>query len=197
MHSHDRTMLAKFGFSDPDHKNSRHDMACMYLSQIQTAIKIGRRLWPRVMPFFDRKFEGFDDKGFDINSSHIEFHLMKGQGEYKTTIGFIDVMIEFYALYIKTKKDNNIQNDARTELFSVGIEVKIEKVPVGDILRQIALYREYSNANYWIVVTDYDMTEIEVKAMKSEDIDYLRLGENFGKWIKEQSDKPIKIQDTI
>ena len=32
MHSHERTMLAKLGFADPDRREQRHDVACQYLA---------------------------------------------------------------------------------------------------------------------------------------------------------------------
>lgn len=33
MHAHDRTLLAKLGFADPDRGNPLHDLACRYLTQ--------------------------------------------------------------------------------------------------------------------------------------------------------------------
>ena len=36
-HSHDRTMIARFGFGDPDKKNFMHDQACRYLAEDEPA----------------------------------------------------------------------------------------------------------------------------------------------------------------
>lgn len=40
MHSHDRTLLSKLGFADPDKKDGRHDLACQYLAQDEIALKL-------------------------------------------------------------------------------------------------------------------------------------------------------------
>ena len=46
MHSHDRTLLASMGFADPDRRERRHTLACQYLAEPETAL----RLWERVIP---------------------------------------------------------------------------------------------------------------------------------------------------
>ncbi len=40
MHSHDRTLLARLGFSDPDKKEPLHDLACAYLAEDTQARKL-------------------------------------------------------------------------------------------------------------------------------------------------------------
>jgi hypothetical protein len=37
MHSFDRTLLAKLGFSDPDSRDRMHDLGCQYLAQPEIA----------------------------------------------------------------------------------------------------------------------------------------------------------------
>lgn len=43
-HSHDRTLIARLGFSDPDKKDSLHDFACQYVVQPEIAKSIANVL---------------------------------------------------------------------------------------------------------------------------------------------------------
>lgn len=80
MHSHDRTMLAKLGFADPDKRNPRHDMAIQYLSQPAMLSKLTKAS-PKASP-----------KAFE---TCLEFHITKGYGQYMTTVGFADIVSRF------------------------------------------------------------------------------------------------------
>lgn len=166
MHSHDRTLLAKMGFADPDKKNPRHDWACQYLAQ------------PEVLQqFFSSRIsaELKDHSSVDVQTV-LEHHIMKGQGQYKTTIGFADVVFESsvrtqwsvanncpglcvannnwderYHTVDGTKPRrefrvvdlSQIRQEVSSSMSSGLIEVKIAPVSVGEILRQVKLYREY------------------------------------------------------
>jgi len=77
-HSHERTLLAKLGFGDKDKQNPRHDLACQYLAQQPVFAKLlGPCLASRCSV-----------KSATLNHEH---HITKGQGQYKTTIGFADL----------------------------------------------------------------------------------------------------------
>ena len=99
MHSFDRTMLAKFGFADLDKRNPLHDLACQYLIQ------------PEVMTTFaEVTLNETSKEDYTVNSwerrigertrvvdnveGWIEIPLNKGGGQYKTTVGFIDVILK-------------------------------------------------------------------------------------------------------
>jgi hypothetical protein len=155
MHSHDRTLIAKLGFSDKDKKNPRHDWACQYLMQQGVLAKLLSTKTGTLVA---------------VTGFAPEYHITKGEGQYKTTIGFADLIAEAYVL-----KDESVQarvicppfknTTAEEEAawiaweaqaaeapsqqvrFGYGgvilIEVKIEPTSIGDILRQMRLYSEY------------------------------------------------------
>jgi len=52
MHAHDRTMLARFGFADPDKREPLHDLACQYLASADTVAGRLGELWrtARIIP---------------------------------------------------------------------------------------------------------------------------------------------------
>lgn len=96
MHSHDRTMIVKLGFADADKKNPLHDWACQYLARDSVAPKIidaylDREMAQRISnnPPPNGVTLGNAQVGFD---AELEFPISKGQGQYRTTIGFIDVL---------------------------------------------------------------------------------------------------------
>lgn len=41
-HAHDRTLLAKLGFADPDKKDARHDLACRYTALPESGLAIAK-----------------------------------------------------------------------------------------------------------------------------------------------------------
>lgn len=109
MHSHDRTMLAKFGFADVDKKLPLHDLACQYLAETENARKIfelyilpdyGERL--RYLKTWEEGDRGYADGlrvfvessaliSFSKSSPRFEIPISKGTGQYMTTVGFLDL----------------------------------------------------------------------------------------------------------
>lgn len=53
-HSHDRTKLAQFGFSDPDKKNPEHELACAYLAQKSVAKRLITKIYPGYQKALDK-----------------------------------------------------------------------------------------------------------------------------------------------
>lgn len=79
MHSHDRTLLKSLGFADPDKRNRRHDLAIQYLSRFKTA----QALLPQITKSPVKVVTYWISP---------EYHITKGEGKYKTTIGFADLV---------------------------------------------------------------------------------------------------------
>jgi hypothetical protein len=70
-------MLAKCGFADPDRKDPMHDVACSYIAA--NAEKLCAQLLRRRIVSV---------------SSKLEEPISKGEGQYKTTVGFVDIVMQ-------------------------------------------------------------------------------------------------------
>lgn len=176
MSAADRTLLASLGFADPDKKDQMHDLACEYLSQ-------------GVRP--QRIVEFVEPEG-KLVGSQVEFQISKGEGQYRTTIGFVDVLLEWAGPQRKGR---------------IIVEVKIARVGIGDIVRQLNVYREYlsyesakeafarklgSNtiaivAPKRVLATAFELDAGQVDLLKREEIQVIHLGDAFIKWFEERS----------
>lgn len=250
MHSHDRTQIMRLGFNDPDKKLPLHDLACRYLSTSSAIIKMtsqfikpcsgeARKTEWKEKETFEGSWNFVEEKGLDTREisnakGNIEVPINKGTGEYKTTIGFCDVVVSV----TKSTTQKNIKTRTKLsheEMFpdprtkeerhkclremkplrawsppdpipfkdrpwgewkdvedricnrknSYGVEVKINKVPLGDILRQIKLYRSYLDINGWALVTKYSLSGSEVICLAKEGIEHLVLGKDFDKYVED------------
>ncbi len=189
MHSHDRTLLAKLGFADPDKRGSRdHDLACHYVTLPGNLPKLVSLTLPKSEEeLFIR---------FDVTA--LEYPVSKGHNQYKVTIGFLDALL----LYQLGKKADEKSEPYRVkdgieffyEQYALIIEVKIHQIPIGDILRQLHLYEEYLSfhsttqgaTRHYLVVTKWEPTAPELQMLANANIKHLKLSENFDKWMKSQ-----------
>lgn len=108
-HAHDRTLLAKLGFDDPDRRNPLHDAACQYLARPEIAGKVRDHLFGvppqtteptvsvcRVDPYYGSTISSWVTSNVAKDpTSEVEVHVHKGHGQYSSTIGFIDVVSKF------------------------------------------------------------------------------------------------------
>lgn len=236
MHSHDQTMIARLGFADADRRDAEHDLACRYLTQEEIAERlIGAVVGPRFAAALDRRIvdirkDNFDMKGTprdpptyrDVRAdpptaclcgAKTEVPLLKGEGKYATTLGFLDVRIGFYASApIRMEKSHvSYQYDGTRihyqvpgatsivtwkeimETFSmegeITVEVKIGKVGLGEAIRQIKFYRSFSGAEMGefhphVLATRYEITQQEAEALANERIEHIHLGEKFTEWME-------------
>ncbi len=81
-----QTLLQKMGFSDPDKKCALHDDCVSYLSQPEKLKQIScscmKEIWGDYIE---------DMKDIEICECKTELPIIKGEGKYRTTIGFVDI----------------------------------------------------------------------------------------------------------
>jgi len=184
MHSHDRTMLAKLGFADPDKKDALHDAACRYMATSESYQKLVDR--------FVKLKDGFSHSG--LTKYSIDFHIGKGSGQYRTTVGFADVVL------IGKLQEQWWDNEKKRislidHTFSILIEVKIGWVSAGDIIRQLGLYRSYRTADLVVCACAFQMNAAEVQSLKNEGIRYVYLGESFREYAAKERSEVAECMD--
>lgn len=223
MHSHDRTLLSRLGFSDPDKKEPRHDLACRYLAQPEVAKHIVSMFLLSPRPFSLESTRVYSDEVISrergmisqaikmLLNPHFERPIGKGEGQYKTTIGFIDLVlraeIQENVLSEKSVKEKekwvvSTADDTTAMRVPIFAEVKIASVSVGEIIRQIHLYREYLTPvvfqNYvngswgipFVLATAFPLSADALQQLKDDHIKHVFLGEKFNKFCDQQKDSP-------
>jgi hypothetical protein len=239
MHAYDRTLLARLGFDDPDKRDMKHDLACQYLVQPAT---LGRLTAAILHPLiaqrgdtlrFERPgregvFEGrveTDLQKIAVGPAILEHPINKGENQYKTTIGFLDVVvpITYKKRYVGQQITKEYGDDAdgkcrwhdarksvdQTEDFCTAflIEVKASPLRVGELIRQINLYREYPvvlpshnlrlgregkmqpsplEHSIWVLASTHPVSDLDTATLKSSNIYHVALGESFERWVVEQ-----------
>lgn len=225
MHGHNRTLLASLGFADPDKHDGRHDLACQYLALPENHKRIAHLLlaersgsrkervttknpmtheWVETEFNFERSFDHVK-----LLPPVLERPISKGEGKYKTTIGFVDVWLPFTCVQTDRgtrdgwRKENvaavpryvSAQVPYERDLTPfpvVCVEVKIGKVGVGEVLRQVSLYREYfeyfgpDTWMAWLLATPYPMDEHDAKTLLAAKIRHIRLGPKFEEWVTQR-----------
>ncbi len=167
-HAHDSTLLARLGFADPDRRFGLHDAACQYLTQPEIMAKIvamvpphadiGKKQtdWTHPDGRPDKKTHTetvFIEEMPITISGHLEVQITKGDGRYRSTIGFADVVIECLCKRRESWREKRPGEEWAAEKdhlcpsrITVVIEVKANVSSSGDVLRQLSLYREFFTA---------------------------------------------------
>jgi hypothetical protein len=228
-YSHDKTMLAKLGFSDSDKKTPRHDPACRYCCEPDVSEKIIKTLTPSNRDQDDLGSglyaESWAEKQELVQLAgewsrcgittwpSFEVPINKGDGQYQTTIGFLDAVLLVEVRYefqgMRRTCDRRCQFNTQpveqdwspwtpfskfnVDRFSVVLEIKTTKTSSAEILRQLGLYKSYSgNLGFynepiknWVVVLDFDITDGEQRQLQNEGIATLRLSSEFEKYLQE------------
>lgn len=229
MQSFDKTMLSKLGFDDPDKKDRRHDWACQYVAQQVVAEVIGGVVFRNrlargkscraildeyqsgshaagvhLLTFLaENKWDsGFSSLGF--SKSNVERHLQKGQGQYATTIGFLDAVLNFRASFVVcSHKTHRPPPFAKPEDWDISlssaaahvlVEVKINPVDVGAIIRQLSLYMDYwqtgDSARAAVVACAFPLQVEDVSTLAGEGITYMPLSNKFDEYVKRRETAP-------
>ena len=290
-HAHDRTLLSSLAFGDPDKKDPLHDLGCQYIArpEVMSAMGMTHAHSFKASPFDGWEKHPTSEKywfkgqevlleteiasrpGQDVSldlpikagRATFDSMLVKGEGKYATTIGFIDVVVsryvEFFGCVVKAKgyrifgtqeeavqyinswgyayvegkiskvcavTEANLKREVlhdwreqeritqemltapspegwrtpnfltvsdrhtREDISLLFVEVKIKEVSLGDVLRQVNLYRGYAQLHYgrteWLVACAFEMSSSFIDGLRSQNIQVVHLGENFRKWATEQ-----------
>jgi len=172
-HSHDKTYISSLGFNDSDKKTSEHEEACFNTISDYAVDQITKFLQETMFNMYNKvKFEKFE----------LEKVLNQSSGSYCRTIGFIDIVL-FY----------KVTREGRCVDFPtmVNVEVKIGKTNITDVIRQIKFYKSYldSDNRKFILITKYDISEIEKKIIRNENILWISLKSLIK---KEEKESPWK-----
>ncbi len=193
MHTHNKTYLASLGFGDRDKQNPLHDLAGQYLGEQMVGEHLmrvfnpypKRQEWEEANPVCGSVVHQISECRYQ--GALLEQPLVKGTGQYRTYVGFLDVLLMWVWKESVTPRvpcERHSVFPGRC-FFSVWVEVKINPVPLGDVLRQITLYKtfleesNYKEANGWALVTYYDLSTYDVELLKEKGIKHIRLGTDF------------------
>jgi hypothetical protein len=196
----DQTLLARMGFSDPDKANPEHDLACRFLCEPEVGAKVLGLAAPSAQHARDRERElgrvWFMTRlgAVTFEGGNVEVPILKGEGQYRQYVGFIDTLIHGRCAS-ERKGNDDVWGPSEPERLFCGVEVKIGATPVGDCVRQVKLYRAFSEAPAWVLATRYDLSKADVEHLRSEGIVHVRLGKGFEAFAErvrasEKSDSP-------
>jgi hypothetical protein len=277
-YAHDKTLLARLGFQDPDAREPLHDLGCEYIALERSTISLQKLIHGDLPEIVNTNLQFETSEGINFNnefirnkmnlnitevelvaSSRVEVPLTKGQDQYKVTVGFLDVFSSWerraHQVGSLTKpnskeirgrwtnkttgkvtqkpdfRDPEITPDQRTRSIlefedahqwtpahcvmidpvvtlvdewvtknasSFSVEVKIQSIGIGDLLRQMNLYREYLPSQTPVVVAvAFDTNDYFRSALEREGIHLVRLGDNFTTWAAKQSSAPVSRMTEI
>ncbi len=209
MHAHERTLLAHLGFADPDRRDPLHDIACRYLATQPVAqrlvglfnIECTQR--PESYNTDEWEVEVLVDQVVNKLRAVCEFEVAKGERQYRSTVGFVDVLlrIELEMRHTSCRRRRRGKLSANESWYpdrdrierhtvDVGIEVKTTDVPISDAMRQINLYRSYSDIKYWILATTYPLSQSQFDCLVNARIMHVHLGQRFQDFVKQQANAP-------
>lgn len=227
-HTKDYTLLSRLGFNDPDKRNQEHDLAIAYLRQDEVAARVAQLVLKSSPIDTGSEYKLFCATcGQDTWQAHqrirnswrvactaSELPISKGEGRYKTTIGWGDLYIgcdelgEVWLTCTSCGSRTRTHKKSRLSIRGVLVEVKIGRVGVGDILRQLKLYSgtldgtvsigiERYDRLHLVAATRYPLTKVEAETLRNEGIYPIRLGEGFDKFLASHRDETVEEVDTL
>jgi hypothetical protein len=220
MHSHDRTLVARLGFDDQDKKDHRHSLACTYLASEYAAPKLFELCFAKPHEWENVRCDDLRPynvhiRGIDtvvqagVETTKYEWPISKGEGQYRTTIGFIDLRLTFrcqisrrsasrrptnghspYSAPSRTHNDqwgewNALPDESLSEKRTLCVEVKIGQVGADEILRQIGLYRQYLDDPQvrFVAATLFDIEQYELEQLSNANIMWVKLASGFEEYV--------------
>lgn len=196
-HSHQRTLLARMGFGDPDLKLPKHDVAVQYISEPQILSRLFEKLIaPSITSHRILDITGHVTGVKAVTDVKSEIMLTKGAGAYASTVGFIDLTAvchygfkvddERAGMFTESYGDSFVKRTANGSARLV-VEVKITPETTAAILRQIGVYREFQPSEwrngyepaYWIVATDFPITQQDALQLIQSNVYHVKLGSDF------------------
>jgi hypothetical protein len=215
-HAYKKTLLAQLGFADADKQNPKHDLAVEYLALEHNAKRLIASLepgfgWETIVSAQNTMGEDAaapthkyweERKLSDLQVPVRERPLTKGEGQYRSTVGFLDLVLGYIAKAraITERTDESKRREEHSvELRDwpcrlVIVEVKAAPLPTGDLLRQMKLYREYrGNLNsgqflphHWVVAGCFKFSATQANALRAEGFVPVSLGPLFDEWAERQ-----------
>lgn len=211
MYSHERTMLAKLGFADPDRREPLHDLACRYLAtpdavrRLIQCLAIERGPEPHSENSSD--YERVSCSVWKVASHQCqrECEIAKGLGQYRTTIGFADLVVQLQVEQRHCdvrRRTRNVYDERGHRTWTpwqaindevwkfqetVGIEAKVTPGAISDVIRQVKLYRSYSGIRRWVVATTFPLMRPELECLANEELQHVQLGSYFQAFVASQS----------
>lgn len=212
-HAYKKTLLAQLGFADADKQNPRHDLAVEYLALPHNSKRVIQGLhddvtWelastakqaighpdepPHAYSWETRQLSG-------LKTPERECPLTKGEGQYRATVGFLDLLLRYELIELVCSQDTKPGARVSQRALHIGqstqravvIEVKAQPLPTGDLLRQMKLYREYAETLRvadvrWVVAGCFKFSETQAEALRQERITPISLGALFDEWAERQ-----------
>ncbi len=151
-HAHDNTLLQRMGFRDPDRRLPKHDHASMQLASEPVWLVLASSV------------HGYAERLSRIQCD-LEHPIQKGDGAYRTTIGFADALLTWGERFedrpwcridgrdVEAAGPCCLRRQIHTSMI---VEIKSRIDDVGSLLRQMNLYREYSKCDRYLVWSLHD-----------------------------------------
>lgn len=214
MRTADQTLVARMGFQDPDKKNVDHDLGCQYLTTPEVCEKLARLLFPQGFQQSGHSGTGHVEvpvmKGEGRYKQYIGFLdarlVLRAELTTWVTPNWPNSRLVTPGYRLSDHHDP-VWPEPGTCKFSCGTiydrvvhpwkvrmdaacEVKIHPQPMGDVIRQMKLYREHLERpdsqvemSAWVLATRYPVTVHEKATLKSEGITHIRLGDGFTEYM--------------
>ena len=214
MVQNEQILLVQSSFSNPYCGDVYHDLACQYLAtpqgmnQLISFLGIEHKPMSWQERWQNLKQQSLRSQVVIANHATLAYPITKGLGRFKSTLGVADMVLHV----ITEEQHTRVQQCERERFFpeenqekwtewmprqdivfnnrlTFGVEVKVTRPPLDELLRQIQLYRFYSGIKDWVVVTTYAFPDSEIYSLLREDIRHLRLEKKFYAFVKDQQQK--------